>query len=42
MGSTFLGLEIARSAVVSSQIALHVTGQNMANVKYRRLYEAVG
>ena len=32
MGSTFSSLEIARSAVIASQIALDVTGQNIANV----------
>ncbi|MGI5891279.1 MAG: flagellar hook-associated protein FlgK [Bacillota bacterium] len=31
MRSTFSGLEIARSATVASQIALDVTGQNIAN-----------
>lgn len=32
MGSTFSGLEIARSAIMASQVALNVTGQNVANV----------
>ncbi len=32
MGSTFLGLEIARSGLVASQISLDITGQNIANV----------
>lgn len=31
MRSSFLGLEIARSAILTSQIALDVTGQNMSN-----------
>ncbi len=32
MGSTFLGLEIAKSGLVASQICIDVTGQNIANV----------
>ena len=32
MGSTFLSLETARSALIASQVALDVTGQNIANV----------
>lgn len=32
MGSTFLGLEIAKSGLAASQISLDVTGQNIANV----------
>ncbi len=32
MRSTFSGLEIARSALTASQVALDVTGQNIANV----------
>jgi len=32
MSSTFLGLEIAKSAIIASQIAIDVTGQNIANV----------
>ena len=32
MGSTFGSLEIARSAVVASQVALDIVGQNVANV----------
>jgi len=32
MGSTFSGLEIARSAIMATQVALNVTGQNVANV----------
>lgn len=32
MGSTFSGIETARSALAASQIALDVTGQNIANV----------
>jgi flagellar hook-associated protein 1 FlgK len=31
MRSSFLGLEIARSAILASQIALDVTGQNVSN-----------
>jgi len=32
MSSTFFGLEIARSAMAASQVALEVTGQNVSNV----------
>lgn len=32
MSSTFNGIEIARSAIVASQVALDVTGQNISNV----------
>ena len=32
MASTFYGLEIARSAVNANQVALDVTGQNIANI----------
>jgi len=31
MGSTFLGLEIGRSGLISSQIQLNITGQNISN-----------
>ena len=33
MGATFHGLEVAKSGLVASQIAINVTSQNIANAK---------